>query len=234
MLYKHLMRLVMMFLLVLCFDLSGSEWKVVKEQNGIRVSTREVEGSTFLAFRGETVVEAGVASLVALLYDTPTAPKWLHECSLGMTLEEVRFDENYIFQIYDLPFPVSNRKVTLHTSLTWTGEEARLETREANDFCQAHASRRCTDVEAADMVMIERSRGYYLFRKRDANHTEVIWQQHIEPGGKVPGWLANMLVVDIPYHSLLAMKTLIRDKKYASMSKAKLQTMWSDAYGEHH
>ncbi len=206
--------------------LEAGEWNLVKKRNGITVYTREVEGSDFLAFRGEAVVEGSVDALVAILYDTPNAPAWIHDCSFGMTLEEMSFEENYIFQIYDLPFPVSNRQVILHSQLTYNQEGARLDTKEANSFCENSDNSRCQKVKDEDLIEITRSRGYYLFTRTGEKGTKVIWQQHIEPGGSIPDWLANALVVDIPYNSLLKLKELVKDEKYRNMTKIELEKMW--------
>lgn len=210
--------------------LLGDGWELVKESDGIAVYTRSVEGSDFLAFKGETIVDGSVDALVALLYDTPNAPSWLHDCRFGMTLEEVRFEENYIFETYDLPFPVRNRQVILHATLSLNERGARLDIREANGFCDERRDGRCLRANASGFTRIERSRGYYLFIPQGEKRTKVIWQQHIEPGGNIPGWLANALVVDIPYDSLSKLRVLVREERYRSMTIEKLKGMWQEQY----
>lgn len=214
--------------------LEAGEWNLVKKRNGITVYTREVEGSDFLEFRGEAVVEGSVDTLVSILYDTPKASAWIHGCSFGMTLEEMAFEENYIFQIYDLPFPVSNRQVILHSALSFTEDGVRLDTQEANSFCDNNSLSRCQKVNDEDLIKITRSRGHYLFSRTDNKSTKVIWQQHIEPGGSIPDWLANALVVDIPYNSLLQLKELVKDEKYRDMTKTELKKMWLEQYEQFH
>ena len=220
-----MMRHVIMFLLLFSY-LQGDGWELAKERDGIAVYTRKVEGSPFLAFKGETVVEGSVDALVAILYDIPAAPSWLHQCRFAMTLEEVRFEENYVFHIYDLPFPVSNRQLILHSTLSSTGRGVRLDMHEANTLCDERPNDRCKKVEASDLIRIKRSRGYYLFTPLDEKRTKVIWQQHIEPGGSIPGWLANVLVVDVPYISLSNLRELVKKDKYRSMTIEKLQGLW--------
>ena len=227
------MRLFMMIFTLFTLSQAG-EWTLVKEKKGITVHTREINGSDFLEFKGETVVEASVDTLVAILYDTPNAPVWLHECSFGMTLEEVAFEENYIFQIYNLPFPVSNRQVILHSRLSWTQEGVRLDSQEVNTYCDEHQTSRCKRVVEADLVNIERSRGHYIFTPLSEKRTEVIWQQHVEPGGSIPTWLVNMLVVDIPFNTLSELQTLVKDEKYSDMTETKLRDMWSKQYQTYH
>lgn len=233
MLYNQYMRIFMM-LFTLFLLLDADDWTLVKERDGISVYTREIEGSDFLEFRGETVVEGSVYALVAVLYDTPNAPAWLHDCSFSMALEEIAFEDNYIFQLYDLPFPIGNRQVILHSKLSWTLEGARLETEEANTYCDNHKVDRCEKVKEADLIQIRRSRGHYLFVKIDAKNTKVIWQQHVEPGGSIPVWLANALVVDLPFYSLLQLQVLVKDATYRDMTAMKLSNMWLEQYRKLH
>ena len=227
------MRLFMM-IFALFMLVEADEWSLVKEKEGVTVYTREINGSDFLEFRGETVVEGSVEALVSILYDTPNAPAWMHQCSFGMTLEEVAFDENYIFQIYDLPFPVSNRQVVLHSRLSWTQEGVRLDSQEVNTYCDERQTSRCKRVVEADLVNIERSRGHYIFTPLSEKRTEVVWQQHVEPGGSIPTWLVNVLVVDIPFNTLLQLQTLVKDEKYHDMTETKLRDMWRQQYKTYH
>ncbi len=227
------MRYISMFFFLFSF-LQADGWALAKEKNGIAVYTRSVEGSAFLAFKGETVVEGSVDALVAILYDTPNAPAWLYQCRLAMTLEEVRFEENYVFHVYDLPFPVSNRQLILHSTLFLTERGVRLDMHEANTLCDERQTGRCQKVNAFDQIRIKRSRGHYLFVPLDEKRTKVIWQQHIEPGGSIPGWLANVLVVDIPYNSLSDLRELAREEKYRSMTIEKLQRLWQKQYETFH
>jgi len=231
--YNHPMRYLMTFIVLSCLS-EAAEWELVKQEDGITVYTQSVRGSEFLAFKGETVVEGSVDALVAVLYDTKGAPVWLHQCLFSMTLEEVSFEENYIFQIYDLPFPAGNREVVLHTRLSWTQDGAMVESTEVNGFCDSHPVERCRYVQEADLTRIERSRGSYLFIAEENNRTKVIWQQHIEPGGYLPDWLVNALVVDVPFNSLSRLRELVKTKKYRSATIQQLRALWKEQYGHYH
>jgi len=231
--YNFLMRCVMVIALLLSICEAG-EWELVKEDEGIAVYTRSVEGSDFLAFKGETVVEGSIDALVAVLYDTPSAPAWLHQCSFGMTLEEVSFEENYVFQIYDLPFPASNREVILHAHLSLSEGSALLDTREANGFCDSQPVGRCRYVKEVDLTRIEKSRGRYLFVTEENNRTRVVWQQYIEPGGYLPDWLLNALIVDLPFNSLSRLRELVKTEKYRSTTIQQLRARWKEKYRLYH
>ncbi len=223
-----------MVIFALFLTADADDWSLTKEKNGVSVYVREIAGSDFLEFRGETVVEGSVSSLVALLYDTPNAPAWLHDCSFSMSVEEKAFEDNVIFQTYDLPFPAGDRQVILQTKLVWTPKGARLETQEANSYCDGRLTERCKSVRKSGSITMERSRGAYTFTPLNEKRTKVVWQQHVEPGGMIPAWLANTLVVDLPYNSLQQLRSLVRDEKYRDMSETQLRAMWLKQYQRYH
>ena len=227
------MKLVFI-ILALATLATASEWTLVKEAEEIRVYTTPVEGSDFLAYRGETVVEASAASIVAVLYDTPNCVSWLHECSFGLTLEEVSFEENYIFEQYDLTFPVSDRGVILHATLVWSEGSAIVSIEENNAYCEQNSNPRCAQVRALDLTPITRSRGAYTLTRIDENRTSVVWQVHAEPGGQIPTWIVNMLVVDMPYYSLLNLRSIVNETPYQDMTQEKLRMLWQVEYDKHH
>ncbi len=225
--YNLSMRLIIM-ILVLFLGAAAVDWTLVKEKDGITVHTRPVEGSDFLEFKGETVVEGRVDTLVAILYDTPSAPQWLHQCDFAMTIGQLAFTDNYTFQTYDLPFPVRDRQVILHALLSYSGKTARLDLQEENAFCHHKTDSRCLKVKAAKKVWISKSRGFYMLEPVDEERCRVTWQQHIEPGGTIPEWLVNALIVDMPYNSLLRLHEQVKNGQYRQIDRAALEQMWQE------
>ena len=228
------MKVLFIILTFVISAVSSDEWTLVKESEGIRVYTSPVAGSNFLAYRGETVVGSGIASIVAVLYDTPNCTSWLHECSFGLDLEQVSFEENYIFEQYDLTFPVSDRGVILHSTLDWKRERAVLRIEEVNDYCKQSSNPRCEKVRVLDLTPIARSRGAYTLTRISDQRTSVVWQVHAEPGGKIPTWIVNMMVIDMPYYSLLNLRSIVKETRYKDMTQEKLRTLWQKQYNEYH
>ena len=225
---------IILLILSLSLVILASEWTLVKEKNGVSVYTSAVEGSDFLAYRGEIVVDGSIASVVSVLYDTPNCVSWLHECSFGLTLEEVSFKENYIYESYDLSFPVSDRGLILHSTLVWDESRAVVSVEDANDFCKNKTNPRCEKVRSLNLTTIPRSKGAYTLTKLDDNKTSVVWQAHTDPGGSIPTWMVNMLVVDMPYYSLRNLRKVVKENQYKEMTKEKLKRSWQRQYDQHH
>ena len=206
--------------------LSAEGWKLEKAQEGISIYTQEVKGSGYLRFKGEVVVESDVDTLVALMYDTPDAVQWIYNCDHSMVVAQESFESNYILQVYDFPFPVSNRQVLLHSQLSYTPTGALLTTQQANDFCTGKTTSECLEVLDFDFVQMPISKGSYEFIRLQEHKSKVIWTQHTDPGGSIPEWLVNMMVVDTPYETLLALKDQVRKKQYKNITARELRLRW--------
>lgn len=215
-------------------SLVATPWHLEKVDDDISVYTREVDGSDYLEFKAIVEVNASIDAVVAFLYDTERTPEWIHDCHFGMTLEEVTFEENYIYQTFDLPFPVTDRALILHSVLSYTEEGARLDSVAASDFCLNNKSSRCQKVLKNEMLMITTSKGRYRLIAEGRDRTKIIWQLHTEPGGYIPTWLANALVVDLPFYSLAKLREMVREPRYYNMTRKELEDLWVQAYQANH
>ena len=56
---------------------SKAKWETIRQEKGITVQKREVEGSSLVQFRGMGTVNATVLEILALIYDTDKHPQWV-------------------------------------------------------------------------------------------------------------------------------------------------------------
>ena len=63
--------------------------------------------------------------------------------------------------------------------------------------------------EQPRLVRVSKFEGFWQMRPVGEGQVEVIYQAHTEPGGSLPAWLANSFVVDVPLHTLLALRRLV-------------------------
>jgi hypothetical protein len=186
--------------------LAQAEWKLEKDEDGIKVYLNEVKGSEIKAFKGVTTIKAPMDTLLAIVKDTDNFDKWIHQCTEPKVLKAVNFHDTYSRQINDLPWPVDDREVVMFTAISKDSSKERI-------YISLEA-RPDYIPENKDYVRVTKLNGFYLFNALPDGMTEVTWQQHTEPGGSLPVWLINVLVVDIPFNSLKAMRTLAQTKEY--------------------
>ena len=56
--------------------------------------------------------------------------------------------------------------------------------------------------------------GFWSFTPVDNGKILVRYQVHAEPGGSLPSWLANSVVVDTPYYTMANMVEMLKKEKY--------------------
>ena len=67
--------------------------------------------------------------------------------------------------------------------------------------------------ENGSRVRVDRSDTLYRFTP-EGDKTRMVWVQHTDPNGSLPGWLVNSLLVDIPVRSMEELERVANREKY--------------------
>ena len=173
----------------------AEDWKVAKDEDGIKVSLSEVAGSPYKAYRGVTLINAPVAKIRALQEDVAGSCAWIHECKTQKLLKH-EGDQSWTYAQFNTPWPVTPRDSVLHVTTVQGADGSVTRNIEAAPTYQG---------EEKGYVRVTEAKGYWkLVPKGDA--TEVTYQLHTNPGGSVPSWLANKFVIEAPFNTLKALK----------------------------
>ncbi|MNZ12904.1 START domain protein [compost metagenome] len=174
----------------------AEEWKLAKDEDGIKVYLSEVPGSRYKAYRGITTIKADIATLRALQEDVAGSCAWIHECR-EQKLLKLEGSQSWTYTRFNTPWPVTPRDSVLHVTsqLGADGSVTRILEGVPDYLPEAKGYVRVTQVE-----------GLWKLVPKGAGEVEVTYQLHTEPGGSVPSWLANSFVVDAPFNTLKAMR----------------------------
>jgi hypothetical protein len=185
-----------------------TDWELEQEDTDLqlKIYTREIAGSNLDEFKGELVVETTLTALTALLLDSSAAPQWMHECETFEVIEQADEQNAVIYFVNGAPWPVSDRDAVISSSLTQDPETLAVR----------------IDVNAVvgkipeddDYVRIPRMNGFWSFTPLANGKVNVVYQVHAEPGGSLPAWLANSVVVDTPYYTMSNMLDMLKLEKY--------------------
>ena len=197
----------------------AQQWQLQKDEQGIRVYLRKVPDSAIKEFRGEIRIRAGLGSLLAVMDDTAACADWVHNCADPIRLDKISFTESYNFQISKMPLFITNRGLIFHTVITQKADNKiiTMQMSAIPDYCKNKQTESCQYIQNIKLIPITRSNGFYKFIPEADGWTTVIWQQHIEPGGRLPGWLVNSLLLDIPFNTLNNLREIVRNHKYTRM-----------------
>lgn len=191
---------IALVLLALPPSASAADWTLDKEQDGIVVHTRPVEGSGIREFRGVAEVGRSVESILALLRDSDRFSSWFPNCPESKLLER-EGNVSYQYSVMDSPWPVSDRDNVWRSVLRRSEDSGRVEIEltAAPDKVPERDGR----------VRVRQARGAWLLEPVGPDRTRVTFLMHLEPGGGIPDWLINSRVVETPFEALTNLRRAV-------------------------
>jgi hypothetical protein len=193
-----------------CLFFAGSlnAWELAKvdKVNGIEIYTRHVLDSDFKAYRGTMRIKTSLLSLVALVDDISSCPLWIDTCVEGRLLKRISPAETYTYTINNAPWPVSDRDAVVHNRISQNPETRRvtIHIKGEPDYIPPKKG----------LVRVKMIEGFWEFMPMGNGIVEVVYQVHNDPGGGLPPWIVNSVVVTQPYNTLLNMKKMVVRQKY--------------------
>ncbi|HWQ25410.1 MAG TPA: START domain-containing protein [Chlorobaculum sp.] len=173
----------------------------------LKIFTCPVPSSSFLSFVGVATIDAPQHSVLSLLYDIDSATEWVWKTKEMRLLQELtENDGRVVYQLVSAPWPVSDREIISRSTAYIDPEtsEAFIKIECLPDFLP----------ENDRYVRVRQLEGAWNILPLSDNQCRVVFRLHIEPGGEIPSWLANIAVIDTPYHTLNNLKEMVKREKY--------------------
>lgn len=171
-----------------------SDWELKKDKDGIKVYTRDVEGSSFKEFKGVTVIDnVTITQVLDVIFDVKNYDKLFPDLSGQKVIEQKGKYHNIHYSVLHTPWPVSDRDDVneMDTKISDDGNSA---------FVSVNVRKGLVD-EKKGLVRISEGKGFWKLTK-EGNGVKVVYQYHGNPGGSIPAWLANSFVVSHPFETL--------------------------------
>lgn len=150
-------------------------------------------------------IKASMAAAIALVRDTAACHEWEALCAYARALQRVSPHEVYMYQVNDLPWPVANRDVVVR--IKWQRDD------------QAVVSMTATAVNGMvppkpGMVRVQHAISQWTFEQLGAGQLKITTEAHIDPGGPIPAWIINMLLINSPVKSLSNLRRIVATGRY--------------------
>ncbi len=168
-----------------------SDWKLKKESDGIQVYTRASSVSDFDEFKGIGTINSSIDELLAVFKDAERMSKWSPNCEKSQLMERTG-NKQIHYTISGVPFPLQDRDA--YTQFEYIPQPNGMK-------IQITALPEYAPVDD-DYVRIQFIKGYWLLEKESDHQTKVTYQLLADPGGSIPGWLANSGAVDTPINTI--------------------------------
>lgn len=182
-------------------------WKLVNRNDGVFVYMARMPNERLKTFRGVTTIDLDdFDAIAAFMDDYEFVTSWLHMVSTIDNIARTTPDDRLVYVTTRLPWPVNNRDAVLHVGLTQDPE--------------TYAVRMpMVDVpgvlpEKEGYVRMLKFDGYFMFQPLEKGRVVVTLQVILDPGGYIPDWMANLILMDIPYYSLKKLRAVANDPRF--------------------
>lgn len=181
---------VLALLLPLNAAVAADGWQVVSHETGLTLYTRSVEGQALKDFRGVLRVRASMRDVVRTLVDVDAMPQWFFNMQEARLLDIGGAEGSHLYVVLKGFWPVSDRDAVLQLQLSQDPKTLVLSlTGTATpDYYPPMRER----------VRIPQLLSSWTVTPLSATETEIRFDGHADPGGRIPLWVANLVVVQLP------------------------------------
>lgn len=178
------------FLLALMQPAQATEWQLASHEPGLTLYTRTVAGQDLKDFRGVLRVKAPMRHVVQMLADADSMPQWFFNMREARLLEINGNDNSFLYFVIKGMWPVSDRDAVVRLHLQQDAKTLAL-TFTATAVPEHYPPMR-------NRVRMPRLLASWVVTPVSATETEVRLDGHADPGGSIPVWMANLVVVELP------------------------------------
>ena len=198
----------------------SEEWEKLGESEGIIGYTLTDSESKHQAIKGVGMVDAPVAVIEAVLRDVPALTEFILNCKESAFVTGPEFenttDSFHTYMVNAVPFPAKDRDAVYRTDYTIDP---------ATGTVYADITGITTDYKRSrKMVRIPMIKVGYILTPRGPGQTEVIYTTVGDPGGAVPGFIADMFSKNLGIKTIEGLRKMIRKDKYRDCRTVIAQT----------
>ena len=191
------------FILLSVNAASNSDWKLRREEAGVKIYTRTIAGSPFEEFRGEvTIAHTSLTGVLDIIMDVKNYPKNFPNCGSAQVLvQKSKYDDIHYITI-KTPWPVTERDAIYEaaTSFSQDGKHAHVKLTPRGDYRE----------ESKDFIRVHNGSGFWDLEEIAPNTIQVVYQFHADPAGEIPAWIANSVIVINPLKTLESLRNLAK------------------------
>jgi hypothetical protein len=216
------MKILLAILFLFCSIVAGHNavasqqfpWQLKRNEDGVKVFTRKVKGSPTLEHNATVVIDAPIDSIVELFEDDNKVPEWFYHGVKSDLVEEVSPQKKVYYFKANLNWPVADRDCVFQREKITDPKTGEIK------YVLSALPDKLPKVQKT--VRVRKLNALWVFTPQADSKTKVYFQQHVNPGGSIPGFMANALALDVPFYSLKNLRTLAQVKSGKNMNKSAL------------
>ncbi|MFA0050082.1 hypothetical protein BCT04_10155 [Vibrio breoganii] len=181
-------------------------WKEVKNNHGITVYNRSIEGSSFKAFRAEMTVESDLTTLMAVFNDVDVGTTWVENVDEMRLVKANSNMDNVTYAMTKAPWPVADRDSVVHNHISQDPKTLAVTIKQEAVPDELPRTK--------NKVRIETLHSTWVFTPINEKETRVTYQVFTEPGGSLPAWLVNKVAISQPHKTFQGLREMSQKPFY--------------------
>jgi hypothetical protein len=181
---------------------SAPGWRVLGNEQGVRVSTRREPNAKHPTFRGEATIEGDVLHVLAVVLDTRRSNKWVRGADAADVIKDFDGASQHVYMFTDLPWPIRDRDMAMKRSVEVVKPGA--------EFLVRFACAPKLRTERPDVLRVTSCDSHFRLKRVSAAQTYVDYQVDIDPGGGLPQWSIRWMEKRITVDTLARLQRQVK------------------------
>jgi hypothetical protein len=209
MFYRNLLRLSF---IVICFIAphflkAQKPWVLKKDKDAIRIYTRDTEESEFKSVKVTCTIPGTLSQLTALLLDVSAHKRWVYNTKTSYLVKQPNPNQQIYYSEIDMPWPLADREVVVFMNIVQDPVTKVLHVEIDNAE---------NNIPIKDgTVRVPASSVKWNVTGLPGKRLNIEYYGQADPGGSVPGWLANPFTTKGPFETFRRLRQIITSPSYA-------------------
>ena len=193
------------FILVPPGSLVAQSWDLVKEQDGIKIYTRQEDGKSLKSYKGTAIIKAPAEKVFTLIEDVHHTEWWDPNLSQIKVLAYEKNKRAQYYLVYNSPWPVENRDLCAEVTVTIDPGKS--------VFTVSAVPVTGVIPEQEDKVRIKDYRQTWTISSAGKDLAQVDLEGYVDLAGNIPVWISNMLVTESPINAISGIRRRMEHRK---------------------
>ena len=179
------------------FSVASGEWQSVVDEDSVTLFAREVSGHSEMQFKGICIVSRPLESVISVLSDTASYPKWFYKCIEAKKIHTENPSE-FHFLLYvaiDTPWPFTDRDVVYKT-------EVNIDFASGKVIIRSIALKKPFIPLQKRYVRITDSEQQWILERISVERTRITFINRTNAAGPFANFISNPGIRDTTIHSL--------------------------------
>lgn len=176
-------------------------WDKIRDEDGIIVHRKEVDGSPLVAFRGEGVIDAPIARVAVVQMDLAHTPEWIERMKEARPLELIADNKFITYSHIGAPPLVSDRDFVNEVNVEYAPPSKIVYRIHGVEHPQAPKS---------GYVRGQLLHSSFEFTAVEPNKTRVICEIHADPKGSLPKSVVNLFQKGWAFKTISKMREQVK------------------------